>query len=706
MAYTKWPLLAGVYKDDSPAAAEGHFIDCDKGRFVRDKWQTFGGWEKFATSAVTGYARGIHAWADVSKNPYLAVGTHLRLYAFDVDGNKNDITPVTSRGDLTSPFTTSAGSTTVTVAHTNHGLVEDQKVKFYNASAVGGITIDGEYTVNASPGTNDYTITHSSAASSSASGGGNVDYDYFLAPGNADGIGGLGYGTGGYGSGGYGSPATGLSLFPRTWSLDNWGQNLLANPRGGSIYEWAPNTAATELVTNGGFSTGGGGFTANGAGFSIGGGQAQGSVTSSGISQSITLSRGAWHLLKYNVTISAGSVWCAIGGTTIRTSSASERAKSVFYGNAGGAATITFTGGGFTGTIKNVSVAALATAHKLPAAPTVTNGIFVTPERRLAYLGALDGNNNHDPLRVGWTAAQDNQTFTASASNGVGSYPLSHGSRCVAGAVGGGENLIQTDTALYSMRYAYDLNITYTFDLIAQGCGLIGANARTMLSGVLYWQTPAGEYMIYAGGKPQELDSTMSRDVSDHLSWVQQDKIFAHQFTQYGEVMWNYPDSRDGNEVSRYALVNSKNQWAPGTFARTCWIDAGIFQYPIAVDTSGYVWYHEKGDTEDGGARSWSLESAYFDLADGNNHHAIMGAYPDHEDLVGGYQITVYTRHRSQSGIVDRTYGPHNVTSATGKISIRAVGHRAKIKWSATSAPTWYRQGVPAFDVVPTNRVR
>lgn len=289
--YQKLPFLPGVFKDDSPSAAENYLIDADKIRFVQDKPETFYGHEKFSQSPVTGIARGIFPWADVSQNKYVAVGTHLRLYAFDIDGNRYDITPVTSRGDLSSPFTTSAGSTTVTVAHTNHGLVENQKVKFYNASAVGGITIDGEYTVNASPGTNDYTITHSAAASSSASGGGNVDYDIFLAPGNENGIGGAGYGTGPYGSGGYGSSTSGSDFAPRTWSLDNWGQNLLANPRAGTVYEWAPNVTATELVTNGSFSVNAGWTT--GTGWSTSASNVAGSVTNADLTQTITLNRGA-----------------------------------------------------------------------------------------------------------------------------------------------------------------------------------------------------------------------------------------------------------------------------------------------------------------------------------------------------------------------------------------------------------------------------
>jgi hypothetical protein len=63
-----------------------------------------------------------------------------------------------------------------------------------------------------------------------------------------------GYGVGGYGTGGYGSGippvAGGGTAITNTidWSLDNWGETLIASPIDGPIYEWSPsanNPAAT-----------------------------------------------------------------------------------------------------------------------------------------------------------------------------------------------------------------------------------------------------------------------------------------------------------------------------------------------------------------------------------------------------------------------------------------------------------------------------
>lgn len=55
--------------------------------------------------------------------------------------------------------------------------------------------------------------------------------------GAVDGTGGAGWGTGAYSTGTYSSPSS-SAYYPMTWSLANYGQTLMANPRGGTIYWW------------------------------------------------------------------------------------------------------------------------------------------------------------------------------------------------------------------------------------------------------------------------------------------------------------------------------------------------------------------------------------------------------------------------------------------------------------------------------------
>lgn len=70
-----------------------------------------------------------------------------------------------------------------------------------------------------------------------------------LAPGAEHGTGTAGYGTGAYSTGAYSQPSTD-DYFARTWSLDTWGESLMASPRGGKIYWWQNDTAVPAAALN------------------------------------------------------------------------------------------------------------------------------------------------------------------------------------------------------------------------------------------------------------------------------------------------------------------------------------------------------------------------------------------------------------------------------------------------------------------------
>jgi hypothetical protein len=71
-----------------------------------------------------------------------------------------------------------------------------------------------------------------------------------FTPGAVDGTGGSGWGTGTYGTGDYGEPSEG-SFFPLTWSLAPLGQNLMACPRGQTIFQWTNDTATPAAALSG-----------------------------------------------------------------------------------------------------------------------------------------------------------------------------------------------------------------------------------------------------------------------------------------------------------------------------------------------------------------------------------------------------------------------------------------------------------------------
>jgi hypothetical protein len=256
MATSPLPLTIppGIVKVDSPNGAEGRYTDSDKIRFIAGKVEKWDGWESFSSTVLTGVPRGCVAWFNSGGNPNIAFGTHLKLYAILSDGTVSDITPIRDSGTLgANPFSMTNGSAAVTVTDTAHGVDIGDYVTFSGASAAGGITINGTYTVTSKTDADHYVITHTSNATSTTTGGGAaVAYSYEITIGYSSSVAGLGWGAGTWGSGTWGTVrSSGIVINLRVWSLAEYGNDLLASPTKGGLYYWQEATDANaEIVTN------------------------------------------------------------------------------------------------------------------------------------------------------------------------------------------------------------------------------------------------------------------------------------------------------------------------------------------------------------------------------------------------------------------------------------------------------------------------
>lgn len=152
------------------------------------------------------------------------------------------------------PFTTVAASRVVTVAWAAHGLIAGGEVVISEATAVGGLTLNGIFRIGTVPNANSFTIRADTPATSSTTGGGPALMEGLLDPGPLEAIRERGYGEGYYGEGPYGPPdlsSDAAYLDPRSWALDKWGEDLLASPYDGGIWYYdtsrpGPPTRITE----------------------------------------------------------------------------------------------------------------------------------------------------------------------------------------------------------------------------------------------------------------------------------------------------------------------------------------------------------------------------------------------------------------------------------------------------------------------------
>jgi len=244
MPLQKLALKPGVNRENTRYTSEGGWYESDKIRFRQGTPEKIGGWQRISSTTFLGVCRSLWNWVTLGSQNLIGVGTNLKFY-IENGGAYNDITPLRATVTLTNPFTTISGSPTVTVVDANGGYTSEDFVTFSGASAVGGLTLNGEYQITVTPGVaNTYTITASSNASSSATGGGTVTAAYQINTGAASVTPITGWGASSWGSGAWGIGET-SDIQIRLWSQANFGEDLIFAPRGGAIYFWDATAGLT-----------------------------------------------------------------------------------------------------------------------------------------------------------------------------------------------------------------------------------------------------------------------------------------------------------------------------------------------------------------------------------------------------------------------------------------------------------------------------
>ena len=246
MPLKKLLLKPGVNRENTRYTNEGGWYACDKVRFRQGTPEKIGGWQRISSTTFLGVCRALWNWVTLDSQNLIGVGTNLKYY-IEQGGGYNDITPIRATTSLTDPFETTSGSPIVEVTDAAGGFIDGDFVTFSGATAVGGLTLNGEFQITLT-GLTTYTITADSNATSSATGGGSVSAAYQINVGPAITIPLTGWGASTWGSGPWAigeSSSDGLRL----WNHSNFGEDLIFGPRGGAVYYWdATNGVGTRGV--------------------------------------------------------------------------------------------------------------------------------------------------------------------------------------------------------------------------------------------------------------------------------------------------------------------------------------------------------------------------------------------------------------------------------------------------------------------------
>lgn len=631
-------------------------------RFKDGLLQKLGGCARLIATLFVGICRGMGVWSDLRGNSYIALGTTQRLQVIVNGTTLADITPITATSNLTTPFTTTAGSPIVTVhdpaasvtigswinietasfidglflqgfypvaaiisqgyqfnagANAAAGVVNGgvttqfttiasshsvtitlgafvftngQNLTIFDATTLGGTTIQGDYPVVVTGGPiNTIQVANAANAVATASeNGGQVGIAYLIN--NAVEV---GMGTGPYGMGPFGVGVFGTSnaISPiggwlRQWSIDFWGQDLLAGITSGPIYTWTP-------------------------------------------------------------PVSVGNV-----------------------------------------------------AMILLNSPAQNTGFFVnTPEQQVIAYGCTDPNTGiQDPMLVRFCDVANDTDWTASATNQAGSFRLSTGNEIVGGLAVGGAALLWTDLDMWIMQYI-NFPLVYGFQRAARDCGLYSKRSICISGNVARW-LGSNDYYQYDGSSVTSLRCTVWDFVFNNMDTNYPGASFMGTNSNFNEMWHFFPTKGSVGVANGLVKFNYQdNVWdytVIGGLVRSAWTSGGPSGSPLAADYNGLVQNQETAVNLDGVAMDALGQTGWMTLAEGDEYATMKWFLPDFILTGGNVLVTLlfsdYWDTTDANNPV-RVYGPFTVTPTTPYIWVNGRGRYFAMKIESVGLGVFWRLG-------------
>ena len=762
MPLSKIQFRPGVNRETTSYGDENGWFNSDLIRFRKGRPEKMGGWSRLSSNTIEGTGRSLHTWAALDGSKFMGLGTEAKFY-IEQGGGYNDITPIRSTATLGSnPLKTGSvvsGATVITVTAIAHGAVTGDYVTFSGATAVDGITtaqlnIEHKVTVVDS---NSYQITTTGTASSgtTAGGGSAVIANYQINTGLNTVVTGTGFGAGlwsgvttGYSqttlndSGGINDSVTSFTLTSAT-NFETAATTTSADLTVASSSITVANSSGfpargtliigTEKIRYGtNVSNVFGDLTRADDGTTAATSSSGDAVTFVGLmligSELIQYTGKSTHL------INAGVVRGARGTSAASHSDgATVKEANDFVGWGSSSSTAANTGSNirlysqdnwgedlllnvFDGTPyywdKTLGLGSratdLASQPNASGAPLITRRIMVSgADRHVVCFGSNPLNETaQDLLMVRWSDQENPADWTPTATNTAGSQRISSGSEIISAQKTRQEMLIWTDTALHAMRFTGP-PFTFGFSMLANNVSIIGPNAVTTVGDKVFWMDRENFY-VYTG-RVQVIPCTLLRYVFDDINLDQSFKCFAASNKMFDEVFWFYPTA-DSTEIDRYVKFNfTENTWDLGTLSRTAWVDYGIHNNPRASgisNSTNFVYIHETGDDDDGSAMTSFIESADFDLGDGEQFMFVSRLIPDIDitSTSATASVDYVLKTRNFPGDSLATNSTNVVTSSTQQSFLRSRSRQAALRIESSTTNITWTLGDLRLDIRPDGR--
>lgn len=422
-------------------------------------------------------------------------------------------------------------------------------------------------------------------------------------------------------------------------------------------------------------------------------------------------SRGGW-----------GSGFTSGFDSQIRLWSQSNYGEDLLFSPRGGALYLWQPGSG-----SSPAVGVRATLVSGTDVPSQINQILLSDATRIVIAfgssnyGAY-GTATFDPMLIRWSAQENYQDWTPTATNQAGSYRLSHGSEIIGSLQTRQEILVWTDSSLYSMQYLGP-PFVWGFNLLADNLSIMGPNAIATASGITFWMG-VDKFYTYSG-RVDPLPCAVWKYIFDDINIQQSFQVFAGTNERFNEVWWFYCSS-DATVVDRYVIYNYvDNLWYYGNLSRTAWLDSPLREYPQAATSGNILVFHEAavddGETNPPSPITAYLQSSDFDIGNGDKYGFVWRMIPDitfngsmtqntthpavrfkmrpRKNPGAAYKVSnAPTVETPQNYNTEKTY---EVQEFTELVYTRVRGRQMAFRVESDTLGTQWQLGVPKLDIRP-----
>ena len=264
-------------------------------------------------------------------------------------------------------------------------------------------------------------------------------------------------------------------------------------------------------------------------------------------------------------------------------------------------------------------------------APIYATNVLVTDDEHVIVFGTNSlGGTMIDPLLVRWCAQGNPLNWTPAITNTAGDQRMTSGSYIYTAMSMRQENLIWTDSSLISMQFVGP-PVVFSFTQLATDLSIASPNAVAVAANVAYWMG-RGKFYVY-NGQVQTLNCDLRKYVFSGMNHTQIGQVYASTNAQFNEVTWFYCSANSLVNDSYVTYNYVENLWTFGTMPRCAWLDSPHRTSPIGASPDGKLYYHEvgydDGATEPPSAIPAYIESADFDIGDGDKFSFVSKVIPD-----------------------------------------------------------------------------